>query len=126
MKSSILLIIVILLSFIGNGQENIKKKGSSMKMSMEGMIGFSVGKDFYSINVGGPALFLNVNKDLKVGLGALPSLYSSNGKFGPRLAMSPRVDYKNLVFMAPFFPGSSFGTWMGSIGLGYKFQKRMK
>ncbi|PZV75761.1 hypothetical protein CLV31_13017 [Algoriphagus aquaeductus] len=95
-------------------------------ISLEGMLGFSVGKDFYSMNVGGPALFLNLNPDLKIGLGAFPSLYLLNGNLGARLGVAPRIDYKNLVFFAPFFHKEASDTWIGSVGMGYKFHKKAK
>jgi hypothetical protein len=51
---------------------------------------------------------LSVGKDWKLGVGAVPSLYAEGGKFGTRLGVTPRVDYKNLVFMTPFFPVQPF------------------
>jgi hypothetical protein len=86
------------------------------------MIGASFGKNFYTLNIGGPALFLNLQKDFKVGVGMFPSIYAENGKFGTRLGLSPRVDYKTISFFLPFFPSQPFGKWVGSVGIGYKFQ----
>jgi hypothetical protein len=88
------------------------------------MLGISLGKEFYSINAGGPALFLNLTPDLKIGLGAFPSLYLLNNKLGARLGVSPRIDYKNLVFIAPFFDHEVSNTWTSSVGFGYKFHKK--
>lgn len=93
-------------------------------ISLEGMVGFSAGRDFYALNVGGPALFLILNENLKVGIGALPALYVLEGKAGARLGVSPRVDYKNLVFIAPFFHRDVTNQWIWSVGLGYKFYKK--
>lgn len=126
MKTINIFFTVVLLSLHGLAQENSSNSKPQIKLSIDGMIGASFGKNFYTINIGGPALFLNMNKDLKFGFGMLPSLYSENGKFGTRLGMSPRVDYKNIVFMIPFFPGQPFGKWVGSVGMGYKFQKKSK
>lgn len=125
--------VILLISLLGLGiQESFSQTVTSSEekkdfaISLEGMLGFSFGKDFYSMNVGGPALFLNLNPDLRVGLGAFPSLYLLNGNLGARLGVSPRIDYKNLVFFAPFFHKESSDTWVGSVGFGYKFHKKQK
>lgn len=120
--------ILVSLFFTNHGfsQENPAGNKSRIQLSIEGMIGASFGKNFYTINIGGPSLLLNVNKEIKVGFVMLPSIYAENGKFGTRLGMSPRVDYKSFVFMLPLFPSQSFGKWVGSVGIGYKFQKRSK
>jgi hypothetical protein len=126
MKIAYLILILTFSCINGWAQEKSKNPAPQMQLSIDGMIGASFGKNFYTLNIGGPAVFLNFQKDLKVGIGMLPSLYSENGKFGTRLGLSPRVDYKNLVFMIPFFPSQPFGKWVASAGLGYKFQKRVK
>lgn len=129
MKVYIILFIAILGLGIqeSSGQAvNTSEEKKDFAISLEGMLGFSVGKDFYSMNVGGPALFLNLNPDLKIGLGAFPSLYLFKGNLGARLGVSPRIDYKNLVFFAPFFHKEASDTWIGSVGMGYKFHKKAK
>jgi hypothetical protein len=129
MKASIILFIALLGLGIqaSIGQTvSLSEEKKDFAISLEGMLGFSFGQDFYSMNVGGPALFLNLNPDLKVGLGAFPSLYVLNGNLGARLGVSPRIDYKNLVFFAPFFHKESSDTWIGSVGFGYKFHKKQK
>lgn len=97
---------------------------SKFDFALEGMVGMSIGKNFFSWNVGGPGFYLVVNKNFKVGVGALPSLFLLNGKLGARLAVAPRIDYKNYVFVAPFFHRDVTGEWISSIGLGYKFHKK--
>lgn len=84
----------------------------------------SFGKDFYAVNVGGPGLFLVLNEDLKIGVGALPSLYQHEGRLGARLGVSPRIDFKNLVLIAPFFHKDTSDTWIWSVGFGYKFHRK--
>jgi len=116
----------VLLSNAGLSQEKNNEKASKAKISLEGMIGASFGKNFYTVNLGGPTLMLSVSKNMKLGVGAVPSLYVEGGKFGTRLGVTPRVDYKNLVFMTPFFPVQPFGKWVGSVGVGYKFIKAKK
>ncbi len=108
------------------GQEVIPNQKKTSFVSLEGMLGVSFGKEFYTMNVGGPALFLNLTPDLKIGLGAFPSLYLLNNKLGARLGVSPRIDYKNLVFFAPFFHREVSNTWIGSVGFGYKFHKKQR
>lgn len=100
------------------------KPNSSWDLALEGMAATSIGKDFYAFNVGGPSLLLRLTKDLKVGVGAFPSFYILEGKSGARLGVSPRVDYKNLVFIAPFFHRDTADEWIWSVGLGYKFHKK--
>jgi hypothetical protein len=127
MKINILPIFVLLMftSFLVKGQDTTSiENPSNFDIGLEGMIGVSVGKDFYSLNVGGPAFFLVLNKDWKIGAGALPSLYLLDGKLGARLGVAPRVDYKNLVFFAPFFHRDRTDEWIWSVGFGYKFHKK--
>jgi hypothetical protein len=71
-----------------------------------------------------PSLFLVLNKDLKIGVGALPSIYLLESRLGARLGVSPRIDYKNIVFIAPFFYRDKTDKWIWSVGLGYKFHKK--
>ncbi|WP_246535463.1 hypothetical protein [Litoribacter ruber] len=106
------------------GQEPAPQETSGKSMvdfGLEGMLGVSVGPDFYAVNVGGPSLFLNINPDWKVGVGALPSLYVYEGKLGARLGVAPRVDYRKLAFFVPFFHMDSQDQWVWSVGMGYKF-----
>jgi hypothetical protein len=126
MKTSrfVLLLFFICISFTVKSQEHHTVKSSSrLDVGLEGMIGFSVGKNFYSMNVGGPSLFLVLNKDWKIGMGAFPSLYLLEGKLGARLGVSPKVEYKNLIFFAPFFYREKTEKWIWSVGLGYKFHR---
>lgn len=116
---------VLLFYCTARGQEAIApKQNTKWDVGLEGMIGVSVGKDFYSVNVGGPALFLGLNKNLKIGIGALPSLYLLNGKLGARLGVSPRIDYRNVVLIAPFFHRDRTEEWIWPVGFGYKFHKK--
>ncbi|MEY3151875.1 MAG: hypothetical protein ACK5HN_06325 [Bacteroidota bacterium] len=126
MKIVSIFLVAVFFCSTGWGQEKLKNNSPQMQFSLDGMIGASFGKNFYTLNIGGPVLFLNLHEDFKVGVGLLPSIYSENGKFGTKLGMSPRVDYKSLVFILPFFPSQPFGKWVGSVGIGYKFQKKAK
>lgn len=118
------LLFFVIISFTARSQHHDSAKSKSkFDVGLEGMIGFSVGKNFYSMNVGGPSLFLVLNKDWKIGMGAFPSLYLLEGKLGARLGVSPRVEYKNLVIFAPFFYREKTEQWIWSVGLGYKFHR---
>jgi len=124
-KTLQLVVFFVLTSFVAKSQDITSEiKPSKFDIGLEGMLGVSAGKDFYSINVGGPGLFLVLNKDLKIGVGALPSLYLLEGKLGARLGVSPRIDYKNIVLLAPFFHRDKTDSWIWSVGFGYKFHKK--
>ena len=118
------LLLSMLIPFLAKSQDStLAKSSSELGVGLEGMLGVSFGKEFYSVNVGGPSLFLVLNEDWKVGVGALPSLYLLKGKLGARLGVAPRVDYKNLVFFAPFFHRDRTDEWIWSVGFGYKFHR---
>lgn len=120
-----ILLFFVCSSFAANSQDSTTVKSSTkFNVGLEGMLGFSVGNKFYSMNVGGPSLYLVLNKDWKIGVGAFPSLYLLNGKLGARLGVAPKVEYKNLVFFAPFFYREKTEQWIWSIGLGYKFHRK--
>lgn len=124
-KATIVLVMVLLSSISTYAQEAAEKdENKRFDVGLEGMLGVSFGRDFYSVNVGGPALFLVLNEDWKVGAGALPSLYMFEGKLGARLGVAPRVDYKNLVLFAPFFHRDISNEWIWSVGFGYKFHRK--
>lgn len=119
------LLLLILISFVARSQDSTSVyRAPKWNVGLEGMLGVSFGKDFYSMNVGGPAFFLVLNKNLKIGLGALPSIYLFEGKLGARLGVSPRIDYKDLVLIAPFFHRDTADEWIWSVGFGYKFHKK--
>lgn len=121
-----LLFVWLLISpLYGHSQErNDDKAGLEWDIALEGMLGFAAGNDFYAFNVGGPTLMLALNKDLKIGVGALPSFYIKEGKTGAKLGVSPRVDYRNFVLIAPFFHFDNPDKWVWSVGMGYKFHKK--
>ncbi|CAN5499894.1 hypothetical protein BH23BAC1_BH23BAC1_24960 [soil metagenome] len=119
-----LLLLLLISSTVKSQETTSREQASNWDLGLEGMLGFSVGQNFYSMNVGGPSLFLILNNDWKIGIGALPSIYILNDKLGARLGVSPRVDYKNLVLIAPFFHRDAVDEWVWSIGLGYKFHRK--
>jgi hypothetical protein len=124
MKRINLLFALLLIANIAFSQETEKEKRANANLSLEGTIGFSVGKNIISLNVGGPTFMLKCNENWKVGIGALPSIVLLNGNLGARLGVSPRIDYKNLMFTAPFFHIDVTNEWIASFGMGYKFHKK--
>ena len=127
MKFLFSLIFLMLFSFSNaafSQEKNPKETNPKWDIGLEGMFGMAVGKDFYAFNVGGPSLLLRLNNDLKVGFGALPSFYIKEGKTGAKLGVSPRIDYKNLVLIAPFFHFDDPSSWTWSVGIGYKFHRK--
>ncbi|HCA82952.1 MAG TPA: hypothetical protein DEP18_04130 [Flavobacteriales bacterium] len=123
---SVVNFVVITLFFpihVNAHQLSVNNESGEFKAGLEGMLGFSFGKNFYSMNVGGPGLYFVINKNLKMGIGAFPSLYVLNGNLGARLGVSPRIDFKNLVLITPFFHRDRTDEWIWSVGFGYKFHR---
>lgn len=92
-----------------------------MEWSIEGMIGLSFNGRALGINVGGPSLKFKWKNNLKVGFGAVPSLLVMDNRAVPRLAVSPIIEYKKLIFMAPYYGYDSSNRIIWTYGLGYKF-----
>jgi hypothetical protein len=99
------------------------KPGPSWDLGFEGMLASSVGKQFYAFNVGGPSFLFRVNRNFRIGVGAIPSFYISDGKTGAKLGVAPRIDYKSIVLIAPFYHFDTTDEWIFSAGLGYKFHR---
>ncbi|MGA0155709.1 MAG: hypothetical protein ACO3RO_04720 [Flavobacteriaceae bacterium] len=91
---------------------------------LDGTLGFSAGDGFYTLNIGGPSFSLVFDEGFKIGVGAWPSLHSQDGKVTPKLGLGPRIDFKKVSIIAPFFPSQPSGKWAASLGLAYRFRKR--
>jgi hypothetical protein len=89
-------------------------------VSLEGMIGISYGSETLGINVGGPSLKLKINQ-FRIGVGAFPSLIVSDKKAFPKLAVSPIIEYKNVMLIAPYYGYDAKDKMLWTFGLGYKF-----
>ena len=87
---------------------------------LEGMIGLSYGSETLGINVGGPSLKFRFNK-FKVGVGCFPSLIIVDNKAFPKLAVSPIVEYRNIMLITPYYGYDSKDKAIWTFGLGYKF-----
>ena len=97
------------------------KSEKQINLSLEGMIGISVGNGIIGINVGGPSLKLKI-KDFKIGVGAFPSLIIIDDKAAPRLAVSPIVEYKKWMLITPYYGYDSKDKMLWTFGIGYKFR----
>jgi len=115
-----LAVLFIIQSNIYGQTDSSKHVIKKILLSIEGRFGASFGNNFYAFNIGGPSLRLAFNKNLKIGVGALPSFYFRNGKPGARLGVSPRIDYKRFAIIAPFYHFDSTNTWIWTIGLAYR------
>lgn len=94
-----------------------KKKG---EIGLDGMLAVSYGSQTLGINVGGPSLKFRVNK-FKVGVGAFPSLIVQDKKAMPRLAVSPIIEYRNIMLITPYYGYDSKDRQIWTFGAGYKF-----
>jgi hypothetical protein len=114
-----LLALVVLVS-----TDFMKAQEAKTAAFLDGTLGVTVGDGFYTINIGGPSFSLVLDKGIKLGVGALPSLHFEEGKVTPKLGLGPRVDLKKVSIIAPFFPAQPTGKWVGSVGLAYKFGRK--
>lgn len=94
---------------------------TKIDFTLEGMIGVSFGDGIVGINVGGPSLKLKI-KDFKIGVGAFPSLVLMDDKAVPRLAVSPILEYKKWLLIAPYYGYDSKDNMLWTFGIGYKFK----
>ena len=103
-------------------QENKEiKPVSKFETGFDGMIGISYGSKTLGINVGGPSLKYKFTKNFKVGVGAFPSLIVLDKKALPRLAVSPIIEYKRLMFITPYYGYDAKDKMIWTFGFGYKF-----
>lgn len=101
--------------------ETKPQETSKIETKLEGMLGFSAGKNAIAINVGGPSLKYKFSKTFKLGIGAFPSLLLLHKKVAPRLAFSPVVEYKKWLFLTPYYGYDANNDMIWTFGLGYKF-----
>jgi len=94
---------------------------TKIDLTLEGMIGVSLGDGIVGINVGGPSLKLKINQ-IKIGVGAFPSLIIMDEKAVPRLAVSPILEYKKWMLIAPYYGYNSKDNIIWTFGMGYKFR----
>lgn len=92
-----------------------------IEAGFDGMIAMSYGSDTFGINVGGPSLKYKFTKGFKIGVGAFPSLMIADDKAVPRLAVSPIIEYRNWMFITPYYGYDTKDKQIWTFGLGYKF-----
>ncbi len=121
MKLYFILALAALAPAIALGQpEATAQVQKKVEWSLDGMLGVSYGSGTLGINVGGPGLKLRVNR-FKIGVGAFPSLIITGDKAMPRLAVSPIIEYRNLMLIAPYYGYDSENEQIWTFGLGYRF-----
>ena len=108
-------------SMLSQNTEPQPKPEKSIDLGFEGMIGLSFNKETIGINVGGPSLKFRFNKNYKIGVGAFPSLVIIDKKAYPKLGVSPILEYKNWMFIAPYYGYDSKDQLIWTFGLGYRF-----
>ncbi|NMH28579.1 hypothetical protein [Flavobacterium silvaticum] len=104
-------------------QTQTESEAKKVDIGIDGMLGLSIGEKTVGINVGGPSLKFKVG-DFKIGVGAFPSLFIRDDKAVPRLAVSPIVEYKKWMLIAPYYgytADNSKQIW--TFGIGYRFMK---
>ncbi|ALM47455.1 hypothetical protein AMR72_00235 [Flavobacterium psychrophilum] len=116
---------VLLVVFSASAQETTPfvtpAPEKKIEAGFDGMIAMSYGSDTFGINVGGPSLKYKFTKGFKVGVGAFPSIMIADEKAVPRLAISPIIEYKNWMFITPYYGYDTKDKQIWTFGLGYKF-----
>lgn len=93
----------------------------NVEADFDGLLAVSYGSDALGINVGGPSLKYKFTKKFKVGVGAFPSLFISDDKAVPRLAVSPIIEYNRWMIITPYYGYDSKNKQIWTFGIGYKF-----
>jgi len=114
---------------IFNNQAQTGTEGN-FEAGFKGMAAISFTSRTVAINIGGPHLDYRINSDIAIGVGAFPSLFFSahprlvgdggRNVFEPKLGLSPRIDYKNIVLIAPVYHFSNPEVWLWTFGIGIK------
>jgi len=120
------ILLLLLCSASGFCQEAEKprveeKQTEKVAIGLDGMLGLSIGNNVVGINVGGPSLKFRY-KNIKIGVGAFPSLIILDDKAAPRLAVSPILEYKKWMLITPYYGYDSKDKMIWTFGLGYKFK----
>jgi len=124
------LIFTLLFFFAINTIQAQSASEGSFEAGFKGMAAISFNSQTVAINIGGPHLDYRISENLAIGVGAFPSLFFSSlpslvgdagrNKFEPKLGLSPRVDFKNIVLIAPVYHFSSPERWLWTFGVGIK------
>ncbi|MBY0487523.1 MAG: hypothetical protein K2P85_10105 [Flavobacteriaceae bacterium] len=122
-KKVFILFILCLSSKLCFSQTKEEEPNATKKIdwAIDGMLGLSFNEKALGINVGGPSLKFKWKSNLKIGVGAFPSLLIMDKKAAPRLAVSPIIEYKKWMFIAPYYGYDNSNSIIWTYGLGYKF-----
>jgi hypothetical protein len=102
-------------------EQNTQSPAEKWNVGLEGIMAFSAGQNIFAANVGGPSFLLSLNQTINIGVCALPTLFIYEKKTGLGLGFSPRIDYKNFMFIFPFYKLGD--QWIRTVGMGYKFKR---
>lgn len=112
----------LLFSTLGFSQnEPAVKPEKKIEAGFEGMVAVSFNSKAIGINVGGPSLKFKCSKNFKIGVGAFPSLLIMDKKAVPKLGVSPIIEYKHWMIIAPYYGYDTKNKLIWTYGLGYKF-----
>lgn len=92
-----LLLIILLFAYFGlfaQNDENKENTSKKLEVSLEGMLAASAGKKFYAFNVGGPALGLNLNNNIKLALLLILRFTLNRGKQALNLVLGQELTTK--------------------------------
>ena len=103
-----------------DAQKTETREQKKVDAGLDGMLAVSVGGKTVGINVGGPSLKFRADK-VKIGVGAMPSLFIRDDKAVPRLAVGPIVEYGHWMLIAPYYGYDAQDKQIWTFGLGYKF-----
>jgi hypothetical protein len=101
--------------------EAVAKPEKKIETGFEGMLAVSFNSKTIGINVGGPSLKFKCSKNFKIGVGAFPSLLILDKKAAPKLGVSPIIEYKHWMLIAPYYGYDAKNKQIWTYGLGYKF-----
>lgn len=98
-----------------------KRTVKNVEAGFDGLLAVSYGSVALGINVGGPSLKYRFTKNFKIGAGAFPSLLIMDDKAQPRLGVSPIIEYKHWMLIAPYYGYNTKNKQIWTFGIGYKF-----
>ena len=117
---SLMLLFAALTPIFALAQTETTAQTKKVEWGIDGMLAVSYGSKTLGINVGGPSLKLRLNI-FKIGVGAFPSLVIIDKKAMPRLAVSPSIEYKNIMLITPYYGYDSRDRQIWTFGAGYRF-----
>ena len=117
---SLMLLFAALTPIFALAQTETTAQTKKVEWGIDGMLAVSYGSKTLGINVGGPSFKLRLNT-FKIGVGAFPSLVIIDKKAMPKLAVSPIIEYKNIMLITPYYGYDSRDRQIWTFGAGYRF-----